>query len=243
MAASTATAVSLIFRRPAPRADVLRRPEPGGGTGFGALGWGVAPCPVGGLAGHSAVRKEVPLTSQIEGTQGTLTDLFDEEVGRKGSNTEDVEEVTNDLRAFRWLRWQLRDPQGLPISVRLLCEAHRLLLDGAHGAGRPPGDLRHSQNWIGGARPGNAAFVPPPPQQVADLLTEPERFIHAEKRALSAEMAVRLPRLLGTSAESWVRMQTAAILGRERERGEACLDHARFPRNTWECSLPSQIPR
>jgi Fic family protein len=128
---------------------------------------------------YSAIRKEALLTSQIEGTQATLTDLFDEEAGLKVSNTDDVEEVTNYLRAFRWVQGQLRDPQGLPISVRLLCEAHRLLLDGERGAGKQPGELRRSQNWIGGTRPGNAAFVPPPPQQVADLLTDLERFIHA----------------------------------------------------------------
>ena len=128
---------------------------------------------------YSAIRKEALLTSQIEGTQATLTDLFDGEAGLKVSNTDDVEEVTNYLRAFRWVQGQLRDPQGLPISVRLLCEAHRLLLDGARGAGKQPGELRRSQNWIGGTRPGNAAFVPPPPQQVADLLTDLERFIHA----------------------------------------------------------------
>jgi Fic family protein len=127
---------------------------------------------------YSAIRKEALLTSQIEGTQATLTDLFDEEAGLKVSNTDDVEEVTNYLRAFRWVQGQLRDPQGLPISVRLLCEAHRLLLDGARGAGKQPGELRRSQNWIGGTRPGNAAFVPPPPQQVADLLTDLERFTH-----------------------------------------------------------------
>jgi len=127
----------------------------------------------------SAIRKEALLTSQIEGTQATLTDLFDEEAGLKVSNTDDVEEVTNYLRAFRWVQGQLRDPQGLPISVRLLCEAHRLLLDGARGAGKQPGELRRSQNWIGGTRPGHAAFVPPPPQQMADLLTDLERFIHA----------------------------------------------------------------
>ena len=127
---------------------------------------------------YSAIRKEALLTSQIEGTQATLTDLFDEEAGLKVSNTDDVEEVTNYLRAFRWVQGQLRDPQGLPISVRLLCEAHRLLLDGARGAGKQPGELRRSQNWIGGTRPGNAAFVPPPPHQVADLLTDLERFIH-----------------------------------------------------------------
>ena len=128
---------------------------------------------------YSAIRKEALLTSQIEGTQATLTDLFDDEAGLKLSNTDDVEEVTNDLRAFRWVRGQLRDPQGLPISVRLLCEVHRLLLGGARGAGKQPGELRRSQNWIGGTRLGNAAFVPPPPQHVGDLLSDLERFIHA----------------------------------------------------------------
>jgi Fic family protein len=129
---------------------------------------------------YSAIRKEALLTSQIEGTQATLTDLFDDEAGLKVSNSDDVEEVTNYLQAFRWVQGQLRDPQGLPISVRLLCEAHRLLLDGARGAGKQPGELRRSQNWIGGTRPGNAAFVPPPPQQVADLLADLERFIHTK---------------------------------------------------------------
>ena len=127
---------------------------------------------------YSAIRKEALLTSQIEGTQATLTDLFDEEAGFKVSNTDDVEEVTNYLRAFRWVQAQLRDPKGLPISVRLLCDAHRLLLDGARGAEKQPGELRRSQNWIGGTRPGNALFVPPPPERVAELLADMERFIH-----------------------------------------------------------------
>ncbi len=127
---------------------------------------------------YSAIRREALLTSQIEGTQATLTDLFDEEAGLKVSNTKDVEEVTNYLRAFRWVQAQLRDPRGLPISVRLLCEAHRLLLEGARGAGKQPGELRRSQNWIGGTRPGNAVFVPPPPERVADLLADLERFVH-----------------------------------------------------------------
>ncbi|MDE2046859.1 MAG: Fic family protein [Betaproteobacteria bacterium] len=128
---------------------------------------------------YSAIRKEALLTSQIEGTQATLTDLFNEEAGLKVNNTEDVEEVTNYLRAFRWVQAQLRSPQGLPISLRLLCEAHRLLLDGARGTSKQPGELRRTQNWIGGTRPGNAAFVPPPPQDVPDLLAELEYFIHA----------------------------------------------------------------
>jgi len=127
---------------------------------------------------YSAIRKEALLTSQIEGTQATLADLFDEEAGFKVSNTEDLEEVTNYLRAFRWVQEQIRDPKGLPISVRLLCEAHRLLLNGARGAGKQPGELRRSQNWIGGTRPGNAVFVPPPPEHVSELLANLERFIH-----------------------------------------------------------------
>jgi Fic family protein len=126
---------------------------------------------------YSAIRKEALLTSQIEGTQATLTDLFDEEAGLKITNADDVEEVTNYLRAFRWAQAQLRDPLGLPISVRLLSEAHRLLLDSLRGAGKQPAELRRFQNWIGGTRPGNAAFVPPPPERVADLLANLERFI------------------------------------------------------------------
>ena len=141
---------------------------------------------------YSAIRREALLTSQIEGTQATLTDLFDDEAGFKVSNTDDVEEVTNYLRAFRWVQAQLRDPAGLPISVRLLCDAHRLLLQGARGAGKQPGELRRSQNWIGGTRPGNAAFVPPPPEQVPALLADLEQFIHDGGTALPPMVRVAL---------------------------------------------------
>ena len=141
---------------------------------------------------YSAIRKEALLTSQIEGTQATLIDLFDEEAGFKVSNTDDVEEVSNYLRAFRWVQEQLRAPKGLPISVRLLCEAHRLLLDGARGAGKQPGELRRSQNWIGGARPGNAVFVPPPPEHVSALLADMEQFIHESAPALPPMVKVAL---------------------------------------------------
>jgi len=141
---------------------------------------------------YSAIRKEALLTSQIEGTQATLTDLFDQEAGFAVSNTDDVAEVTNYLRAFRLVREQLRDPKGLPISVRLLCEAHRLLLDGVRGAGKQPGELRRSQNWIGGSRPGKAVFVPPPPERVPALLAELERFIHQRAPRLPALVRVAL---------------------------------------------------
>jgi len=127
---------------------------------------------------YGAVRREALLTSQIEGTQATLTDLFDEEAGFAVDNTDDVAEVSNYLRASRLVRHNLHEPAGLPISVRLLCNAHRVLLDGVRGAGKQPGELRRSQNWMGGTRPGNAAFVPPPPDKVPALLADLERFIH-----------------------------------------------------------------
>lgn len=133
---------------------------------------------------YSAIRQEALMTSRIEGTQATLVDVFDEEAGLAISNTDDVEEVTNYLRAFQWVQGQLRSPSGLPISGGLLSGAHRLLLDGTRGSGKQPGELRRSQNWIGGTRPGNAAFVPPPPDQVPALLADLERFIHAHQNEL-----------------------------------------------------------
>jgi Fic family protein len=141
---------------------------------------------------YSAIRKEALLTSQIEGTQATLTDLFDEEAGLKVRNTADVEEVTNYLRAFRWMQGELRQPGGLPICVRLLCDAHGLLMDGVRGSGKQPGELRRSQNWIGGTRPGNAVFVPAPPERVSDLLADMERFIHDAKSDLPPMVKVAL---------------------------------------------------
>ncbi|WP_286746583.1 Fic family protein, partial [Aquabacterium sp. UBA2148] len=141
---------------------------------------------------YSAIRKEALLTSQIEGTQATLVDLFDDEAGLAIGNADDVEEVTNYLRAFRQVQGHLRAPNGLPISVRLLCDAHRLLLDGVRGSGKQPGELRRSQNWIGGTRPGNAAFVPPPPEHVASLLADMERFIHTEDATLPPLVKVAL---------------------------------------------------
>jgi Fic family protein len=141
---------------------------------------------------YSAIRKEALLTSQIEGTQATLTDLFDDEAGLAVANTDDVEEVSNYLRAFRLVRENLHKPRGLPISVRLLCDAHRLLLAGARGASKQPGQLRRSQNWIGGTRPGNAVFVPPPPERLAELLGQLEQFIHEPEPTLPPLVRVAL---------------------------------------------------
>lgn len=133
---------------------------------------------------YGAIRKEALLTSQIEGTQATLTDLFDDEAGLDIKNADDIEEVTNYMQAFRFVRENLRDEAGLPISVRLLCSAHQLLLNGVRGTGKQPGELRKSQNWIGGTRPGNAVFVPPPADLVPGLLANLEQFIHKEDDGL-----------------------------------------------------------
>ena len=141
---------------------------------------------------YSAIRREALLTSQIEGTQATLTDLFDGEAGLSVSNMDDVEEVTNYLRAFRLVRENLRDPKGLPMSVRLMRDAHRVLLAGARGSSKQPGELRSSQNWIGGTRPGNAAFVPPPADQVAGLLGRLEQFIHSPALGLPTLVSIAL---------------------------------------------------
>jgi Fic family protein len=128
---------------------------------------------------YSSIRKEALLTSQMEGTQATLTDLLDEESGVDVASTTDVSDVTNYLQAFEHVRSKLNASHGgLPISTRLLCEAHAILLDNVRGNPKMPGEIRRSQNWIGGTRPGNAVHVPPPHTEVGRLLGETEQYIH-----------------------------------------------------------------
>ena len=130
---------------------------------------------------YAFVRKEAVLSSQIEGTQATLVDLLTFEAENQGVPTADVEEVCNHLNALGYARDQMAYVQGLPLSMRLLCETHRRLMAGVRGATKQPGEIRRSQNWIGGSRPGNAAFVPPPPQALPELLTPLEKYLHAEE--------------------------------------------------------------
>ena len=141
---------------------------------------------------YSAIRREALLTSQIEGTQASLTDLFDSEAGTVVRNADDVEEVTNYLSAFRLVQDNLRAPDGLAISLRLICDAHRLLMDGVRGGSKQPGEIRRSQNWIGGSRPGNAVFVPPPPNLVGELLADLEHFIHDEHSSMPPLVKIAL---------------------------------------------------
>jgi len=130
---------------------------------------------------YAFVRKEAVLSSQIEGTQATLMDLLNYEAESDApSPNADVEEVCNYLDALTFGREQLSDPSGLPLSMRLLNETHRLLLRGVRGENKQPGEVRRSQNWIGGSRPGNAAYVPPPPNALPEVLSAFERYIHAD---------------------------------------------------------------
>lgn len=141
---------------------------------------------------YSAIRKEALLTSQLEGTQATLTDIFDEEAGLSVTNVEDVEEVTNYLRAYKFVHDQMNSPSGLPVCVRLLKNAHQVLLSGARGAIKQPGEVRSTQNWIGGTRPGNASYVPPPPEEVGELLSDLEKFIHEPEPSLPPLVRIAL---------------------------------------------------
>jgi len=124
------------------------------------------------------VRKEAVLTSQIEGTQSTLTDLLRyENANAPGTPIDDVREVAHYVDALSYAAGQIR-AGPLPLSLRLLKEAHRRLLKEGRGATQDPGEFRRTQNWVGGTRPGNAAYVPPPPQEVLPALSNLEKFIH-----------------------------------------------------------------
>jgi Fic family protein len=130
---------------------------------------------------YAFVRKEAVVSSQIEGTEATLDDLLRFEATPEGTKPgADVEEVCNYLDALAWARRELARPKGLPLSMRLIHGVHRRLMRGVRGAAKQPGEVRRIQNWVGGTRPSNAAYVPPPPEDVPRLLGELERYIHAE---------------------------------------------------------------
>ena len=126
---------------------------------------------------YTYVRKEAVLSSQIEGTQSSLSDLllFESEES-PGVPLDDVVEVSNYVAALEHGLRRLRE--GFPLSNRLIREIHGILLSRGRGSTQAPGEFRRSQNWIGGSRPGNAAFVPPPHTAVADCMAALERFLH-----------------------------------------------------------------
>jgi hypothetical protein len=109
-------------------------------------------------------------------------DLLEFESGGERAATPDITEVCNYVEALKYARAQMVSPKGLPLSVRLLNETHRLLMRGVRGASKAPGEVRRTQNWIGGSRPGNAAFVPPPPNQLPKALAALEKYIHGSDK-------------------------------------------------------------
>ena len=146
---------------------------------------------VGGLNGISSilpnpelflymfVRKEALVSSQIEGTQCSLSDILRDEAGDETeASFDDVREVSCYVDAMEY--GLARMNEGFPLSLRLIREIHARLLAQGRGAGKQPGEFRTSQNWIGGTRPGNAMYVPPPPDRLMEFLGPFELFLHEE---------------------------------------------------------------
>jgi Fic family protein len=128
---------------------------------------------------YSFVRKEAVLSSQIEGTQSSIADLLLYEIDEQpGVPVDDAREVSRCVAALETGLKKLRG--GLPLCTRLLCDTHKALLAHPRGRGKAPGEVRRSQVWIGGTRPGNAAFVPPPADAVPECLRHLERFLNDE---------------------------------------------------------------
>lgn len=123
------------------------------------------------------VRKEAVLSSQIEGTQSSLSSLllFESEEA-PGVPLDDVQEVSNYVAAMNYGLKRLRE--GFPMSMRLIREIHQVLMTGARGGNKDPGAFRRTQNWVGGTRPGNATYVPPPPDRVASCMSDLEKYLH-----------------------------------------------------------------
>ena len=132
---------------------------------------------------YTYVRKEAVLSSQIEGTQSSLSDLLLFELDEApGVPLDDVREVSNYVAALEHGLRRLRE--NFPLSNRLIREIHSVLLSSGRGNTKAPGEFRRSQNWIGGTRPGNALFVPPPHTAIPDCMTSFENFLHAETDGL-----------------------------------------------------------
>ena len=133
------------------------------------------------IINYMYVRKEAVLSSQIEGTQSTLDDLLRyESDGIVGVPVDDVDEVSSYVAALNHGLKQIQS--GFPLSFRLIREVHKILLTHSRGHQKTPGEFRRTQNWIGGTRPGNAFFVPPPPDKLYDCLGDLEKFIHAKDK-------------------------------------------------------------
>lgn len=132
---------------------------------------------------YAYVRREAVLSSQIEGTQSSLSDLLLFELDEApGAPFDDVQEVSNYIAALQHGVCRLRE--GFPLRNRLLREMHTHLMARGRGSDKMPGEFRRSQNWIGGTRPGNARFVPPPPNEVETCMGALEAFLHNDNDSL-----------------------------------------------------------
>ncbi len=140
---------------------------------------------------YTYVRKEAVLSSMIEGTQSSISDLLLYEFDQApGVPIDDVREVSNYVAALNYGLTRLAE--GFPISLRLLKEMHGILLSKGRGANQTPGEFRRSQNWIGGTRPGNAVFVPPPPEMLLQCMGDLELFLHDQPESTPALLKTAL---------------------------------------------------
>lgn len=156
---------------------------------LGRLGGSIAILPDSSLFIYFYIRKEAVVSSQIEGTQSTLSDLLLFEQGLEaGVPINDLEETSNYVVAMEYGLQRLKG--GFPVSLRLLREIHGTLLRAARGAGKTPGEFRSSQNWIGGSRPGSALFVPPPPEELMQCLDPFEKFLYDDKLPLLIKLGL-----------------------------------------------------
>ena len=161
----------------------LRRRFDAALVALGRLDGVTALLPNAALLLYSFVRKEAVLSSQIEGTQSSLADLLLYEIDEQpGVPVDDAREVSRCVAALERGLKKLRG--GLPLCTRLLCEMHKALLTHPGGRGKTPGEVRSTQVWIGGTRPGNAAFVPPPADALPDCLASLERFLNDDPEAV-----------------------------------------------------------
>lgn len=119
---------------------------------------------------YGFVRQEAVVSSEIEGTQATLQDVVTDEATKHAERPDEVRDVCNYVDALSFARKEIASPKRLPLGTRLLCESHKRLMRGVRGADKMPGEIRRSQNWGGGTRPGNERFVPPPPEVVPERM-------------------------------------------------------------------------
>jgi Fic family protein len=140
---------------------------------------------------YAYVRREAVLSSQIEGTQSSLSDLLLFELEEvPGAPFNDVVEVSNYIAALEHGMKRLKE--GFPLTNRLLREMHSILMSRGRGSDKQPGEFRRSQNWIGGTRPGNASFVPPPAQEVEPCMSALEQFLHEDASGMPILMKAAL---------------------------------------------------